>query len=517
MRARLNPQSLPRLPDAVARPAYERGRVTPGIVHLGIGAFHRAHQAAVTDLAMAVSGDLSWGIVGVSLRSPDTRDALAPQHGLYTLALRDAGADGQPREQLRVIGSLLEVLVAPENPGAVLERIAHPQTRIVSLTVTEKGYSLEPATGQLRWDDPDIRHDLAHPARPRSAIGMLARGLALRRERGLGPLTLLSCDNLHANGDTLRRLVLAYALLQDAGLAAWIDGNCTFPNSMVDRIVPRTREEDRARVSERLGVDDAWPVVGEPYLNWVIEDRFAAGRPAWDAAAGVSFVRRAAPYERLKLRMVNGPHSAFAYLGAMLGLRTNSEAAATPALRGYVDDMLRLEVAPTLRGVPQATLDEYRQRFLARVANPALPHLTQQIAMDGSQKVPQRLLAVIRDRLRRGEDFSRLALAVAAWLHYLRGRDEQGQAYAIQDPLAGALEELLARADAAAASASPGRAAHRRALVLAGYKPVFGNLAGQPAFVDALAEHLERLRTLGVLGTLAALERDAAEQPAPAD
>lgn len=514
MLERLNSESLQYLPQDVELPAYDRSRVTPGIVHLGIGAFHRAHQAAVTDLAMAASGDLSWGIVGVSMRSPATRDALTPQDGLYTLALRDAGPDGQAREQLRVIGAVLRIVVAEEDPNAVLERIAYPQTRIVSLTVTEKGYSHEPSTGYLRWDDPDIAHDLEHPDRPRSTIGMLVYGLALRRERSLPPVTLLSCDNLHANGDTLRSLVLAFALRVDVRLAAWIDKNCTFPNSMVDRIVPGTRDEDRARVAKRLGVEDAWPVVGEPYLNWVIEDKFAAGRPAWHVAGGATFVRVAAPYERLKLRMVNGPHSAFAYLGAMLGLRTNSEAAATPALRRYVDDMMRLEIAPTLRGVSESGLDEYRQRFLARVANPALPHLTRQIAMDGSQKVPQRLLAAIRDRLRRGDDFSRLALAVAAWLHYLRGCDELGNAYSIQDPLAEVLAKLLARADVAATASAPSQAAQRRATVLAGFRPVFGELGRKPAFVEALALQLERLRALGVLGALEALERDAAPQGA---
>ena len=434
-------------------PGYDRSRVTPGIVHLGLGAFHRAHQAVVTDMAMAASGDLSWGILGVSLRSPATRDALTPQDGLYTLALRDAGDDGQPTEQLRMVGSVLRIMVAEEDPNAVLERIAYPQTRIVSLTITEKGYSHEPSTGYLRWDDPDILHDLEHPERPRSAIGILTYGLALRRERSLPPLTLLSCDNLHANGDTLRNLVLAFALRLDATLAAWIDKNCTFPNSMVDRIVPGTLDEDRARISARLGFEDAWPVVGEPYLNWVIEDKFAAGRPAWDLPGGASFVRNAAPYERLKLRMINAPHSGLAYLGAMLGMRTASEAARDPALRRYAEDLMRLEIAPTLRGIPESGLEEYRRRFMARVSNPALSQRLQQIAMDGSQKVPQRLLGAIRDRLRRGDDCARLVLAVAAWLHYLRGHDERGDAYVVQDPLADALARLLSRADVAAAAA----------------------------------------------------------------
>ena len=264
MLERLNSESLPRLPADVEKPSYDRSRLTPGIVHLGLGAFHRAHQAVVTDQAMQASGDLSWGILGVSLRHPATRDALTPQDGLYTLAVRDAGPDGQDREHLRIVGSVLRVMVADEDPNAVLERIAYPQTRIVSLTVTEKGYSHEPATGHLRWDDPDILHDLEDPIRPRSTIGILVHGLALRRERGLPPITLMSCDNLRGNGDTLRSLVLAFALRVDVTLADWIDRNCTFPNSMVDRIVPATEDQDRQRIAGRLGVEDAWPVLGEP-------------------------------------------------------------------------------------------------------------------------------------------------------------------------------------------------------------------------------------------------------------
>ncbi|EHK65346.1 mannitol dehydrogenase family protein [Achromobacter arsenitoxydans] len=499
MLERLNTESLPRLPADVEKPSYDRSRLTPGIVHLGLGAFHRAHQAVVTDQAMQASGDLSWGILGVSLRRPATRDALTPQDGLYTLAVRDAGPDGQEREQLRVVGSVLRVMVADEDPNAVLERIAYPQTRIVSLTVTEKGYSHEPATGHLCWDDPDILHDLENPLRPRSTIGILVHGLALRRERGLPPVTLLSCDNLRGNGDILRSLVLAFALRVDVTLTDWIDRHCTFPNSMVDRIVPVTQDHDRQRIAGRLGVEDAWPVLGEPYLNWVIEDKFAAGRPAWDALGGATFVRNAAPYERLKLRMVSGPHSALAYLGATLGLQTMAEAVNTPVLRAYVEAMMREEIAPTLRGIPDAGLEEYRRRFLERISNPALPHPLKQIAMDGSQKLPQRLLDTIRERLRAGQDIQRLTLAVAAWLHYLRGENEQGGRHDIHDPIAARLAKLLSRAEVAARAASPAQAAQRRATVLARFKPVFGNLGDSTEFVSSLTTHLEALRELGVI------------------
>ncbi|MBO1113188.1 mannitol dehydrogenase family protein [Bordetella petrii] len=492
MAARLNAAGLAALPPGIARPGYDRSRLRAGIVHLGIGAFHRAHQAPVTDLALAASGDLRWGIVGVSLRSPGTRDALAPQDGLYTLALRDADATGAPRESLAVVGAVLRVLAAAEDPGAVLAQIAHPDTRIVSLTVTEKGYCHEPASGRLRRDDPDIAHDLAHPDAPRSAIGMLTHGLARRLAAGLGPVTLLSCDNLPSNGDTLRGLVLEFAQARDPVLGGWIAAHCTFPNSMVDRIVPRTSDADRQRIAARLGLEDAWPVVGEPFLEWVIEDRFAAGRPAWDQPGGARFVADAAPFERLKLRMVNGPHSALAYLGASAGLDTVSRAMADPALRGYLDALIGEEIAPTLQVVPGMDLAALRARLLARFANPALPHRTQQIAMDGSQKLPQRLLGTVRDRLRAGAGYSRLALAVAAWMHYLRGRDEQGVAYPIQDPLAGELQALLARAGQGDDADAP------RARALVGYAPVFGDLAGHDGFIDAVARHAAVLRRHGV-------------------
>ncbi|CAM3999585.1 Mannitol dehydrogenase [Bordetella tumbae] len=489
---RLGASSLAHLPADIGRPGYDRAQLLPGIVHLGIGAFHRAHQAPVTDMALGATGDLRWGIIGVSLRSPDTRDALLPQDGFYTLSLRDTDAGGASRETLSIVGSVLRVLVATEDPGAVLAQIAHPGTRIVSLTVTEKGYCHEPATGRLRRDDPDIAHDLADSETPRSAIGMLVHGLARRRDVGLPPVTLLSCDNLPSNGDTLRGLVLEFARLRNPGLAEWIAAHCTFPNSMVDRIVPRTTDADRQRIAARLGMDDAWPVVGEPFLEWIIEDRFVNGRPAWDQPGGARFVEHAAPFEHLKLRMVNGPHSALAYLAASAGLDTVSQAMADPALHDYLDALIREEIAPTLRSVPGVDLAALRKRLLMRFANAALPHRTQQIAMDGSQKLPQRLLGTVRDRMHAGAGYQRLALALAAWMHYLRGHDEQGKAYPIQDPLA---EELRARL----ASVEQERDIDiQRARALIGYAPVFGDLAGCEELIIEVARHAAVLRQQGV-------------------
>ncbi|KQW57222.1 mannitol dehydrogenase family protein [Variovorax sp. Root411] len=499
--ARLHPGTLPSLPADVAKPRYDREALQAGIVHLGVGAFHRAHLAVVNEAALHASGDLRWGTVGVSLRAADTRDALMSQSGLYTLALRDAADDGSPREALQVVGNLLDVLVAPEDPQAVLERLAHPDTRIVTLTITEKGYHHDPATGALRLDDADIAHDLAHPEAPRTMAGFVVHALNLRRGCGLPPVTLLSCDNLPANGDTLRGIVLAFAQQVDGALHGWIDAHCSFPNSMVDRIVPRTTDADRERISVRLGAEDAWPVIGEPFLEWVVEDRFAHGRPDW-AAGGARFVEHAEPFERLKLRMVNGSHSALAYLGAMAGFRTVDSAMAEPALRNFIDALMREEIAPTLPAMQGLDLDSYRARLLQRFSNPALQHQTKQIAMDGSQKLPQRLLGTVRDRLAAKQPIDRLALAVAAWIHYLRGADETGATHDIQDPLADALAQRLVQADAAPSI-------QERVAFFAEFAPVFGELGGEPRFVATVARHLGVLETHGVLGTLAVFDTTA--------
>lgn len=491
---RLTPASLSRLPPGIAWPTYDRSALREGIVHLGIGAFMRAHLAVATEQAMAEHGDFNWGIIGVSLRQPDTREALAPQDGLYTVAVRDADAHGQARQTLQVIGAITRVLVAPEDPGAVLQALASPATRIISLTVTEKGYAHDPATRRLRVDHPDIAYDLAHEltdtAAPRSVIGTLVRGLALRRVQGLGPVTLLSLDNLPSNGHTLRALVLDFAQRVDPGLARWIETGCTFPNSMVDRIVPRTTDADREQVAAALGVRDAWPVMAEPFFDWVVEDHFAAGRPAWENA-GVRFVADAQPWETLKLRMVNGAHSAIAYLSALAGWQTVDEAMAQPALRNHVEALMRDEIEPTLPALPGLGLAEYRERLLQRFANPALAHRTLQIAMDGSQKIPQRWLNTVRDRLSRGQSIDHLALALAAWLQFLHGHDDHGSPLPLDDPLA---EQLHARVHQTLHLANP----VDRARQLLGLEPVFGDLADSQALVAAVAPWLEELRKRGV-------------------
>jgi fructuronate reductase len=484
---RLAPATLGRLPPAIARPAYDRAGLQVGIVHLGLGAFHRAHQAVYTEDALALEFG-PFGICGVSLRSGAERDRVAPQEGLYTVVTRAAGA-----ERLRVVGCLKELLVGPEDPAAVVRRIADPKVSVVSLTVTEKGYCHDPATGSLDAGHPDIRHDLDQPGRPRSAIGTLVAGLDQRRRRGGPPPTVLCCDNLPHNGRTLQGVVLAFAGRREEVLARWLEAEVAFPCTMVDRIVPATTEQDVAALEARLGLRDEAPVVTEPFSQWVIEDRFSGPRPAWERV-GAELVADVAPYEEMKLRLLNGSHSALAYLGFLAGFEHVFEVMAAPAFVEFVRRMMALEVAPTL-DVP-VDLAAYQERLLERFANPAIRHRTAQIATDGSQKLPQRLLGPIRDQLRAGRPIRHLALAVAGWMRYAAGRDERGREIAVADPLADRL-----RATGARASGDP------EGLVagLLAIREVFGDdLPSDPRFVREVSLSLRSLIERGARATVAA-------------
>ena len=489
---RLGLSTLDRLPAAVARPDYDRGSIESGIVHLGIGAFHRGHQAVMTDRLLA--RDPRWGIVGVSPRSTTTREALLPQDGLYTVS----AVDGSGAER-RVIGAHTDFLVTLEDPAAIPRRLANPAVRIVSTTVTEKGYSHDPATGALNEDDADIRHDLLDLDRPRSTIGTLVAGLKARRAAGLAPFTVLACDNLPANGRTLAGLVHRFAELVDPDLASWIAGEVRFPSTMVDRIVPATTDADRVAVTAAIGMEDAWPIVTEPFCQWVIEDEFTLDRPAWEEV-GAEFVADVAPYELMKLRLLNGTHSTLAYLGYLMGRPTVAEAMGEPGLARLVEEMMFAEIGPTLPPLAGFDLDGYRRSLLTRYRNPALKHRTWQIAMDGSQKLPQRLLGTIRDRLAAGRPIDRLALGVAAWMRYVTGIDETGAPIDVRDPLS---QRLRALADTA------GPTAARLAPALLGVREIFGDdLATDPRFVAAVETALDRIFTFGARG---AIERTLAE------
>ena len=490
---RLSQATLARVRDAAAIPAYDPDATRIGIVHFGPGAFHRAHQAAYIDALLAV--DPAWAISTVSLHSAGVRDALRLQDGLYTLALigearTDARVSGAT-PSLRVIGSIRELLCARDEAGAVLARLADRDVRLVTLTITEKGYCLSADGVDLQH--PDIVHDLAAldvaegtaagvpGSTPLSAIGWLVAGLRLRRMRGLEPYTVLSCDNLADNGGRLRRAVLQFArqLERDQpgqGLADWIESEVAFPRSMVDSITPATDDALRAQVAAQLGVEDAWPVQREPYTQWVVEDDFRNGRPPLEHA-GVVLSGDIAGYDRAKLRLLNAPHSALAYLGSLMRIETVAGAMRDPALAGFVERLMRQDIAPSLPLPRGFDADAYIDAILARFRNPAIRHLLAQIAWDGSQKIPVRLLGTIADALAAGRPVERLCLPVAGWLQFVRRQAREG--VAIVDPLA----DTLARIGAA----TTGEARHDVGLFLA-LDSVFGALAGDARFIDALAQ-----------------------------
>ncbi len=425
----LNLSTLGQIPGAVGRPAYDIAAVRIGIVHFGAGAFFRAHQAAYVDRLLAL--DPRWGVCAVSLHSPGVRNALAPQDGLYTLAELDA------HTHLRVIGAIRELQVAHENPAAVLARLASPEVRLVTMTVTEKGYGLD-AAGALDLQDPAIRHDLDHPdAAPRGVVGWLAAGLKARRAAGVAPFATLSCDNLSDNGGKLGRAVAAFARASgDDGLADWIASEARFPRTMVDSITPATDDALRARIAEALGLRDAWPIQRETFCQWVIEDVLGDDAPDL-AAVGASLTSDVTQFERAKLRLLNGAHSTLAYVGRLAGFESVSEAMAAPALADFVARLMRDDIAPTLQVGPALDLRAYSAAVLARFANPALRHELAQIAWDGSKKLPVRLLGTIEDALAAGRPVQRLAIPIAAWMLFARAQVGAGRA--LIDPLAALL------------------------------------------------------------------------------
>jgi fructuronate reductase len=474
-----------------------------GIVHLGLGAFHRAHQAVYTQQAMAVSGETSWGICGVTQRSPAVAEALLPQDCLYTVLER-----GAPGTKVCVVGAIRDVLVAQDQPEKVTDRLARPETRVVTLTVTEKGYRSDPSTGRLRDDDPEVLAD-AGGRPPRTVVGQLVRGLEARWRRGSPSLTVLCCDNLPHNGDTLRGLVGDFgdlSLGSDAArLASWALDNVTFPNTMVDRIVPATTDEDRHEAMALLGLEDQAVVVTEPFSQWVVEDRFAGPRPAWDEV-GATLVRDVAPYEEMKLRLLNGSHSALAYLGALAGYEFIADAVASPDFARFARAFMDVDVTPTLTVPPGFDLVPYKEALMGRFADRALRHRTIQIAMDGSQKLPYRLLRTIAARLGAGHEPLHACLAVAAWMRFVTvGRADNGTVLPLDDPMAVRLRAVAAGQSTAEATVA----------ALLSLREVFpADLAANPTFRALLVEALEALSALGAATAVASIGRRPSTRPA---
>lgn len=473
-------------PLAALEAPYDRSGITPGIVHIGVGGFHRAHQAVVIDDLLRRGGHRDWGICGVGILPGDTRtrDALSAQDNLYTLVIKHPNGSLEHR----TVGSIVEYLLAPEEPEAVLERMADPATRIVSLTITEGGYNFDQVTGEFDTTDPAVVADAAPGAVPTTVFGYVVEALARRRARGIAPFTVMSCDNVQGNGEKARTVFSAFAGLRDAELAGWIRAEVAFPNSMVDRITPVTTDADRELVRERIGVEDRWPVVAEPFFQWVLEDEFPLGRPEW-ADAGVQLVDDVEPYELMKLRLLNASHQAMAYFGYLAGHRYAHEATADPAIAEFLRSYMESEATLTLRPVPGIDLDDYRATLLERFGNPAIRDTLARLCMESSDRIPKWLLPVIRERLATGGDVRLSAAVVASWARYAEGVDEDGQPIDVNDRLA---EVLVPRA----------RSQRSDPLAFLRDPSLFGDLVDDPRFTEPYLDVLDKLHSIGAAATL---------------
>jgi mannitol 2-dehydrogenase len=491
----LTEKTLTALSPDIALPRYDRRDVTTGIVHVGVGNFHRSHEAMYIDTLMNSGLALDWGICGIGLQPSNVamRDALAAQDNLYTLVLRHA--DGS--WDARVIGSVTGYLFAPDDPEAAIEKMSAPATRIVSLTVTEGGYNLDAVTGEFNPADPAVQADLAPGAVPRTVFGLVTEALARRRARGLPAFTVLSCDNIQGNGHLSRRAFTAFARLRDPGLADWITREVRFPNCMVDRITPKTTDEDRAELSRRFGVEDRWPVLCEPFTQWVLEDDFADGRPPLEDA-GVQIVPDVEPYELMKLRLLNASHQALAHPGRLVGYRLVHEVTTDPLFAGFLLDYMTAEAIPTLRPVPGVDLLGYANQLIERFSNPQVRDTVARLCANASDCIPKFLLPVIRQQLAAGGPVTRSAAVVASWARDAEGTDENGAPHELDDDLAPQLQAAARR--------------QRRHLTafLEDNRTVFGELADDPRFTAVYTSILSSLLERGVRKTFADLDHYAA-------
>jgi mannitol 2-dehydrogenase len=460
---------------SVPVPSYDRSKVKVGIVHFGVGGFHRAHQAMYLDQLMERGKALDWGICGVGVMPFDLKmkEALQSQDCLYTLVEKAPDGGWEPR----VIGSIVQYLYAPDDPDAVLEKVADPATRIVSLTITEGGYNFHPVTGKFDDTNPAVQADLAPGAVPATTFGLITEALVRRRSRGIEPFTVMSCDNIQGNGHMAQEVFTAFARLRDLELGEWVASNVRFPNSMVDRITPVTTDEDRTQVRERFDIEDAWPVVCEPFTQWVLEDNFSAGHPPLEEV-GVQLVADVVPYELMKLRLLNASHQALCYFGYLAGYRLVHEVAQDPLFANFLLGYMNTEATPTLAPVPGIDLDAYKQQLIERFSNAGVRDTVARLCARSSERIPTWLVPVIRENVAAGRDVTLSAAVVASWARYAEGVDEQGEPIEIVDPLAFVKNREL-----------------------------FGDLANEAAFTEPYLNVLDSLHTSGARATLQALTR----------
>ncbi|MDV8149024.1 mannitol dehydrogenase family protein [Arthrobacter sp. B10-11] len=485
----LEPSVLSGLSASVAVPSYDRSGLTAGIVHFGVGGFHRAHQAMYLDRLMNAGNAHDWAICGVGVLPGDARmkQVMDSQDCLYTLVVKnpDGTRDG------RIIGSIIEYLFAPEDPEAVIEKMASEAIRIVSLTVTEGGYNFHHVTGEFDAGNPDVVHDLQPGAAPRTTFGLVTEALARRRARGLTPFTVMSCDNIQGNGDVARKMFTAYATLKDPELGSWVENNVPFPNSMVDRITPVTTDADREAIAAEFGVEDAWPVVCEPFEQWVLEDHFSLDRPPFEDA-GVQLVADVEPYELMKLRLLNASHQGMCYFGYLAGYRYAHEVAQDPLFAQFLLGYMDKEATPTLHPVPGIDLDGYQQTLIERFSNEHVRDTLARLCAESSDRIPKWLVPVIRINLERGGEIARSAAIVASWARYDEGADEQGNPIDVVDRLKEPLMAAAARQ-------------REEPLAFISNREIFGDLIDNPVFVAAYTQALDDLHRVGARAALESL------------
>ena len=485
MTAKLNTANLSQLDPKIQVPRYDRQKVGQAIMHVGVGGFHRAHQALYTDDLLNQDEDSQWGFCGVGLLKHDARirDVMQSQDCLYTLVERSLAGDAA-----RVIGSIVNFSFAPDDSQKVIEQMASPATRILSLTITEGGYYIN-STGDLDAQHPDLQRDLANPHEPSCAFGYILEALDRRRIRGLAPFTIMSCDNIQSNGEVAKKMLMAFAELRDPQLSNWMAENCLFPNSMVDRITPATTDEHRNLVKEKFGIEDGWPVMTESFKQWVIEDHFVQGRPKWELV-GAQMTSDVLPYEKMKLRLLNASHQALCYIGMLLGYQLVHETMEDSDIRKLVEKMMDEEVTPILSAVPGVDLTEYKKTLIERFANPAIRDQLSRIGIYGSSGIPKFVLPSIEEQLKRGGPIKLLSFTVASWFRYLNGLDESGKEMPMLDPMAPKLRERA-------------KAAGKDARQLLGMREVFSEeLANAPDFPKQVSDTLNSFYEEGARATL---------------
>jgi len=475
----LNQKNLNSLPPDVIVPSYNRDEVTTSIVHIGVGNFHRSHEAYYTNELMQDHGVLDCGICGVGLLDYDRRiyNILKDQDGLYTLVTKELDGSLSPR----VIGSIVEYIFAPENPIAVIEKMADPDIKIISLTITEGGYNLNEATGEFDFSNPVIVEDMKNPMSPKTVFGYLAQALKLRMQRGTAGCTIQSCDNIQGNGNVARKALINYVEKAEPELLSWIEKHVSFPNAMVDRITPVTVAGDIEKLKEEFQVEDQWPVVCEPFIQWVVEDDFAEGRPQWEKV-GVQFVENVVPFENMKLRLLNAGHSLLGMLGALHAYTTIDEAARDEEFSKFLESFMDEEVSPTLGDLGGIDLAAYKKSLLERFRNIHIKDLISRICLESSAKIPIFLLPTVKAQLQGNGNIKRAAFVVAAWCKYNDGVDENGMPYDIED----AMSDELIRAAALS---------HQEPIRFLEIEPVFGDLVQNESFVNSFLESLAMLRS----------------------